>query len=80
MEEERPLRKGNLEARVVIRRRRDVETEEDWDVEDVVDGEFMKLGVSLTSKFWESLNRRMKEGMVEGEKESGKGMDRQYSQ
>ena len=52
MEEERPLRKGNLEARMVIRQSRDIEME-DWDVEDALEDKFMKLG--LMSMFWDSL-------------------------
>ena len=50
LEEDRPLRNGNLEVIVVIRRRRDIEME-DWDVEEIEDGEYMRLGVSLVSIF-----------------------------
>lgn len=63
-EERRPLRKGNLEAMEVIRRRMDIEME-DRDVEEVVEGEYMRLGVSLVSRCRESLNLgRKNEGMV----------------
>lgn len=48
-----------------MRRRREIEME-DRDVEEIVDGEFMRLGVSLTSRFREWLNRRIKEGIREG--------------
>ncbi len=61
----RPLRKCNMEAMVVIRRRRDIEME-DRDVEEIVEGECMRLGVSWTSRFWECLNLRIKDGMVRG--------------
>jgi hypothetical protein len=61
----RPLRKCNLEARLVMRRRRDI-VMEDCEVEEMVDGECMRLGVSLTSKFRECLNLRIKEGMAVG--------------
>jgi hypothetical protein len=50
LEEDRPLRNGNLEVMVAIRRRMDIEME-DWDVEDVDDGEYIRLGVSLISRF-----------------------------
>jgi hypothetical protein len=50
LEEDLPLRKGNLEVMVATRRRIDIEME-DWDVEDVEDGEYIRLGVSLISRF-----------------------------
>lgn len=50
LEDDRPLRKGNLEVIVVIRRRRDIEME-DWDVEEIEDGEYLRLGASLVSRF-----------------------------
>ncbi len=52
LEEERPLRKGNFEARMVIRQSRDIEMV-DWDIEDALEDKFMKLG--LMSMFWDSL-------------------------
>ena len=63
-EERRPLRKGNLEVILAIRWRRDIEIE-DRDVEEIVDGEYMRLGVSLASRFCDCLNLRTKnEGMA----------------
>jgi hypothetical protein len=54
LESVRPLRKWNLEAKVETRWRTRREREmEDWEVEEIVDGECLRLGVSLlaTSRF-----------------------------
>jgi hypothetical protein len=50
--EARPLRKGNLEVMVPMRRRMEMEME-NWEVEEeIVDGEYMRLGaVSWVSRF-----------------------------
>lgn len=57
------LRKWNLEVKVVTLRRRETETE-DLEVVEIVEGECLRLGVSLTSsRVWTRGNRCMKEGM-----------------
>lgn len=57
--EDRPrtLRKCNIKSKVDIRRCRPMEMG-DYDVEDIVNGEFTRLGVFL-------LNLRIKDGMVQ---------------
>ena len=70
--EGRPLRIFSLDAKLDTRRRRDIEIV-DWDVEEIVDGECMRLGVSLMSMFREGLNLRIKEGMARGGGGSRKG-------
>ena len=48
LERVRPLPKWNLEVNVVTLRRRDTDME-DFEVEEIIDGECLRLGVSLTS-------------------------------
>jgi hypothetical protein len=63
LEEKVPLlRKWNLEAREDTRWRMERDTE-DWEVEEIVDGECLRLGAGSLTTFGESADLRMKEGM-----------------
>jgi hypothetical protein len=56
------LRKWNLEAREDTRWRMETDTE-DWEVEEIVDGECLRLGAGSLTTFGESVDLRMKDGM-----------------
>jgi len=56
------LRKWNLEAREDTRRRMETDME-DWEVEEIVDGECLRLGAGSLTRFGESADLRMKDDM-----------------
>ena len=47
---------------------------EDWDVDEIVDGELIRLGVYLISEFRECLNLHIKEGTAARRRVSYWGM------